>query len=171
MSMRSILALSLSFVTIAVAVPAAGAADTSEEDAISSRAMAFAAAWNEHDAAAMAALWTEDGDFVNPFGRIARGRDEIEKLLAEDHAGIMKDTTYSLTLKWIQMVKPDVAIATWDGTVSGMKGPGNITLPALDHLVTVVALKEGDTWWTATVRASAPLQMAPPAAPSESKEE
>jgi uncharacterized protein (TIGR02246 family) len=165
---KGILTSLLSVAIVLLIMPQARAADDaqkSNEEQITGRAMEFVNAWNEHDAKAMAMLWAEDGDFVNPFGRMAQGREEIEKLFAADHAGMMKDTTYSMTLKSVKMVTPDVAVATWDGTVSGIKTPDGTELPKLDHLVTVVTVKKDGKWWTAAARAMAPMPMAPPLTP------
>jgi len=170
MSKKGILTFLLSLATVLCMTPLTGGADDgvrSDEELIDARAMEFAAAWNEHDPNAMAMLWAEDGDFVNPFGRVARGREEVEKLFAADHTGIMKGTTYSMTLKWVNMVKPDVAVATWDGTVSGMRAPDGTALPALDHLVTVVTMKKDGKWWTVAARAMAPVPMAPAPMPGK----
>jgi uncharacterized protein (TIGR02246 family) len=172
MKRKGIRAFLLSLAAVLLIVPQIGAAEDekkSVEEMIDARAMEFVAAWNEHDSEAMAMLWAEDGDFVNPFGRVARGREEVEKLFAEDHAGIMKGTTYSMTLKWVNMVTPDVAVATWDGKVSGMRAPDGTALPALDHLVTVVTKKKDGVWWTVAARAMAPVPMGPMPTAGESK--
>ena len=172
MSKKGILTFLLSLTTMLLILPPTGAAEDgkkTDEELIDTRAMEFVAAWNEHDPKAMAMLWAEDGDFVNPFGHVAQGREEVEKLFAADHAGIMKGTTYSMTLKWVNMLKPDVAVATWDGTVSGMKAPDGTALPPLDHFVTVVTMKKDGEWWTVAARAMAPVPMAPAPMPGKSE--
>lgn len=165
MSKRSILVFSVALTAIVFAIPFAAMADTGEktdEDMIHERAMEFVSAWNENDPSAMSMLWTEDGDFVNPFGRIAQGREKIEKLFAEDLEGMLKGTAYSMTLKWVRMIKPDVAVATWDGTVTGVTGPGDTPLPDLEHVVTAVTVKIDDKWWTVAARVMAPMKLGPP---------
>jgi hypothetical protein len=47
------------------------AADTATQ-AIEERTGEFVAAWNRHDGTAMAALFSPDGDLINPFGRWAK---------------------------------------------------------------------------------------------------
>ncbi len=42
---------------------------------------AFFDAWNQHDMTKMVAHWTEDATLINPAGRVAHGKAEIEKLL------------------------------------------------------------------------------------------
>ena len=39
----------------------------------------FVTAFNKHDAKAVAALWTEDGEYIDDTGRTIAGRDAIEK--------------------------------------------------------------------------------------------
>src|SRR5437660_6228819 len=50
-----------------------------EAVAIHKNAEAFVAAFNKNDAKAVAAFWTQDGDFVDQTGRHLRGRKAIEK--------------------------------------------------------------------------------------------
>jgi len=64
--------LSLTLITIPLL------AKESDEAGIRATDEVFAAAWNKHDAKAMAATWAKDGDLVNPFGRVAKGRAEVE---------------------------------------------------------------------------------------------
>lgn len=159
MNSRRKLFLTLS--ALALVLPVAAAA-SSDEEAIEARAIEFAVAWNKHDPKAMAMLWAEDGDLINPFGRIARGRREIERLFADEHSTYTKGTMYTIDLKWIRMVKPDVAVATWDATISGMTtGDGSVMAP-LEHMVTVVVVKRDGKWWTVAAR---PMIPSPPPAP------
>jgi uncharacterized protein (TIGR02246 family) len=54
-----------------------------DEAAVRKTADAFAKAFDKGDAKAVAALWTEQGEFVGPDGETLRGRKEIEKGYAE----------------------------------------------------------------------------------------
>jgi uncharacterized protein (TIGR02246 family) len=47
----------------------------------------FAAAWNEHDMAALGRLFHDDADFVNVVGTHMRGRQSIERHHGVAHAG------------------------------------------------------------------------------------
>ena len=51
---------------------AAGADD--DLDAVTKQCKAFKAGWNSHDPKAMAAVFAEDGDAIDPMGRKAVGR-------------------------------------------------------------------------------------------------
>ena len=60
--------------------------DSAREKEVRAVEDAFVAAWNKHDTKALAAGWAPDGDLINPFGRWAKGRAEVEKLLGEQAA-------------------------------------------------------------------------------------
>jgi uncharacterized protein (TIGR02246 family) len=128
---------SLVLFALSIGVPlGAAVASPTDEETITAQVMAFAAAWDKHDAKAMAALWAEDGDLVNPFGEIAKSRAEVEQLFADQHAGTMKGTTYAVSMRSVRMVAPGVAVATWDGVINGMTAEDG-PFPPFDHLVTV----------------------------------
>jgi uncharacterized protein (TIGR02246 family) len=152
---------------LVLSVPLGAGASPTDEETITARVMAFAAAWDKHDAKAMAALWAEDGDLVNPFGEMAKSRAEVEQLFADQHAGMMKGTTYKVAMRGIRMVSPGVAVATWDGVINGMTAADGSPFPPFDHLVTVVVVKKGGTWQAASARAMVPAQAPAPAPPAD----
>ena len=53
----------------------------------------FQAAWNAHDMTALGSLFHEDATFVNRFGHLVRGVDEIIALHAPIHETIYSDST------------------------------------------------------------------------------
>ena len=55
-------------------------------------AAGLASAWNAHDSDAYAALFHEDGTFVNVVGTYSMGREEIRQLHAAIHASFYKDS-------------------------------------------------------------------------------
>jgi uncharacterized protein (TIGR02246 family) len=123
----------------------------------------FAAAWNKGDAAAMAALWADDGDLVSPGGKMARGRAEIEKMLREDQSGAFKDTHFTITCPTdtIRFVKSDVATIDCSWEISGAKDAAGQPRPPLKGRSIGVALKSDGRWrWTAG-RAMVPLPPLP----------
>ena len=145
----------------AVSVSAADmkAIDARDKAAIEARMQEFATAWNAHDPKAMAATWAEDGDLVNPFGRSPRGRAEIVKLFEEEQGGVMKTSTYTVGASTIREIRPGVAVADFDSTVTGMTSPDGQAIPPFAHHVTVVYVKEGGKWSAKTGRA---FQLLPP---------
>ncbi|MFZ5833308.1 MAG: YybH family protein [Planctomycetota bacterium] len=54
----------------------------SELSAIRAASQAFADAFNKHDAEAVAAHWTKEGDYVDESGRRFAGRDAIQQAYA-----------------------------------------------------------------------------------------
>src|SRR5215831_1817020 len=75
---------------VALVVPVLGltlAAGTLDETpAVKKTAADFAAAWNKHDAKAVAACWAKDGDLIDPHGVQSNGSAEVEKFFAERYA-------------------------------------------------------------------------------------
>jgi uncharacterized protein (TIGR02246 family) len=127
--------------------------------ALHARVEEFKAAWDHNDAKALAALWAPNGDLINPFGRVAKGCAEIEKLFQDEQTTMMKGTTVRIISDSDREIAPDVAVADWDLEVTGMKGPDGAAMPPLKHHVTVVWVKHGGQWWAAAAR---PVVYAPP---------
>jgi uncharacterized protein (TIGR02246 family) len=128
----------------------------------------FAAAWNKGDYKAMAALWDDDGDLINPVGRVARGRAEIEKLFLADQTGPFKATHFTITCPatGIRMVKSDVAVVDCSWEVTGAKDAVSQARPPMTGLSSGVAMKSGGRWRWVAGRAMVPIPpMGPPPKP------
>ncbi len=124
---------------------------TQDEQAIRSLASEFVSAWNKNDTRQLAACYSADGDLINPAGRAARGRMEVEKLMREEHAGPFKGTRLSTQQKHLRFLKPDVAIVDYEFEIAQMRGADgkNTTLKGQ---VTFVLHKEGERWLIASAR-------------------
>jgi len=114
----------------------------------------FAEAWAKDDAKGMASYWAADGDLINPQGKRANGRAEIEALLADEHATMFKGTQITFGEGTIHFVKPDVAVFTTTYEVPGAHGPDMI---AKGGLLTAVMVKKNGKWWTLSARPMVPL--------------
>ena len=79
--------------------------------------VAFQAAWNDHDMAALGRLFDQDATFVNRFGHYVRGIDRIVTLHAPIHETIYRDST--LTNALIDVV----------AIVDGRTAPGGHAIP------------------------------------------
>jgi len=154
--MRRVLAL----IALTTAVFPAMAAAQTDEAAIRKLSSDFFAAWTRHDVKAMAATFAEDGDLINPYGRVAKGRVEIEKLLTEEHSGPFKGTSYEASVS-LRMMGPAVAFGDWESTVVGMHDPAGQALPPFKHHVAVVYVKKGGQWLTGAARPYAFLASPP----------
>ena len=155
----------LSVVFGLVTLPTARAGEKEEDAAIHKRHDEWCAAWNKHDAKALAAFFLPDGDVINPHGRRARGTAEIEKLFADEHTGAMAGTTYSGTIETIRYLDKNIAIVDVAGEVAGVKGPDGATAPPFKHHVTWIAEKKGGKWLAHGARAFVFLTM--PGAPAK----
>jgi uncharacterized protein (TIGR02246 family) len=70
----------------------------------------FVDAWNRHDMAAFAALYSENADFVNVLGVWLRGRTAIQEHHATIHAARMKTSLLTALETEIRFLRPDVAL-------------------------------------------------------------
>lgn len=129
-----------------VAAPLVAADMTAAEKEIQAQAQGFAAAWDKHDTKAMAGFFAEKSTLINPFGRLAAGRAEVEKLFADEHSTVMAGTTYEVKLARVDWVTPEVAVVLWNGSIVGMKSQDGKPMPPFAHQVTVVDHKVGGKW-------------------------
>jgi uncharacterized protein (TIGR02246 family) len=153
--------IALAAALAAFAAPARTAGSPAK-DAIEKLNRNWVAAWNAHDAKKMAAMWAQDGDLINPFGRKAANRAEIEKLFVEEQSGVMKASTYKIDSFSVRQLNSATAVGDWESLVTGMVDPAGKALPAFPHHVFIVYVNEGGRWWAASTRAY-PSLAAPPA--------
>ncbi len=127
-----------------------------EENAIQKQVEAFVAAWNTHDTRSMANLYAEDADLINPSGRSARSRTEIELLFRDEHASAFGRSQFSATPQHTRFLTPDLAVTTQEFSVSGaVDALGNMM--TLRGYFTNVMKKQGDTWQVLVCRPMIPL--------------
>lgn len=148
MNMKKML---LGCVVLAATATGLWAAEGTQVPGLHARAEEFKAAWDRHDAKALAAFWAEDGDLINPFGRVAKGRAEVEKLFHDEQTTVMKSSTFNILSDSSREIAPGVAVADWDVEIAGVQGPGGAMPPFKNH-VTVVWVKKGGQWWAAAAR-------------------
>jgi uncharacterized protein (TIGR02246 family) len=80
-------------------------------------------AWNRHDAAAYARLFTEDGDVVNVLGWWWRGRAQIESKLEGAFAFVFHESRLTITETSVRFLNPTIAIAHVRWTMEGARSP------------------------------------------------
>lgn len=83
----------------------------------------FGETWNRHDAAALAGLWTKQGDYVEPDGQAFHGRDAIEKQFRIVHGSVFKDSRLHLIVERVRMLGRGTAIADGSYELFGAKDP------------------------------------------------
>ena len=125
---------------------AASGASKAELAAIMESSKAFVAAFDRGDAKAVAALWTEDGEYVDEAGSVFRGRQAIEqeyaRFFAENPGAKLKMVVDSLRLLGPQAAIED-GHASLDPPPPGAPGAAKYS---------AVHVKQGDAWLMASVR-------------------
>jgi uncharacterized protein (TIGR02246 family) len=119
----------------------------------------FVAAWNHHDPKALAAMWTIDGDHMEPDGKHPRGRAEVGKLLEMEHASVFKNSKLSLDVNTIWFITADVALADADYTLENVVDQAGKPVPTRKGHITAVLLDENNQWHVAASRAMIPVPL------------
>ncbi len=125
------------------------------EEAIRRQVDEFVNAWNKHDARAMAQVYTDDADLVNPSGRIAKNKREIETLFRDEHTNAFKDSHMKLRPSGVRLLSPEVALGEYEFEVTGVKDPTGKSTTMQGHL-TDVFKKQGSAWMVAASRPMIP---------------
>ena len=100
-------------------------------------------AWNRRDAAAMAALFEDQGHMIGFDGSQVDGRRAIEAHLGPIFAG-HPTATYVAKVRGVRSLAPTVAVLR---AMAGMVPPGKHALnPALNTVHTLVALQQSHGW-------------------------
>ena len=126
-----------------------------EKEAIQNQIDAFVTAWNSHDSHAMSMIYAEDADLINPFGRIAKSRTEIETLFRDEHTGSLKDSYVSLMFEGLRLLTPEIAVSDHSFEVSGARDRSGKEATLRGHL-TLAFKKNGDTWQIVACRPMIP---------------
>lgn len=119
---------------------------TQDEVVIKENMAAFADAWNIHSAKALAALFTEDADFVNVMGLWLKGRAEIEQGHAQVFATFLSESHLSITDTQIKFLKPDVALLHSSWEIVGQRSPDGKHQLQRNGVLTAVTTYENGTW-------------------------
>jgi uncharacterized protein (TIGR02246 family) len=147
------------FATLAYAAPARAA--SKDEDAVKARIAEFIATFNKGDPKAVAAFFTDDAMLVNPAGASGKGTAEIEKVIGQDLATILKDTKMDMKVVEFRAVGKDAAWIEVEHTITGAKGPDGKAMPTITFHVPILMVKKGKTWLAAEARPYAYLPPMP----------
>jgi len=119
--------------------------EKSDQDAIRAAIDSYVAAYNRGDAKAVAAFWSDSGEWISPSGQRFQGKQAIEKemrAMFSDNKGVRIEVINPS----IRMVSPQVAIE--EGKVRVIR-PSE---PPSDSTYLAVDVKEGGQWKLNTVR-------------------
>jgi uncharacterized protein (TIGR02246 family) len=108
-------------------------------------AQAFQVAWNVHDMKALGGLFHDDATFVNRFGHLVHGVDEIIALHVPIHETIYSDSTLKNdVIDVISIVEGAVVVHFWSRLTAGIAHPAGPH--AIDTLILAVLLRENHAW-------------------------
>jgi uncharacterized protein (TIGR02246 family) len=111
-------------------------------------ATTWVAAYDAGDAAALAALFTQDGVFNAPSGAVLKGRDAIEKALAgRIKAGWTKETVTTTDAGM-------AGTAVWATGEYGLSGSGEVAGKQTGGHFGWVLVRDGDAWRAAMLTAT-----------------
>jgi len=132
--------LSLALVALAAS---ASAGTPDDESAIRQVQTLQADAWNRHDAAAYAALFTEDGDCVNVVGWWWKGRAQIESKLTAAFVFVFHESQLTIADTTVRFLSPTIAVAHVTWTMKGAKTPPGMPEPKQGIEIQVLQKKSG----------------------------
>lgn len=119
-----------------------------DKDAINNVISSYNDAFNHHDPHALTMLFAENGAFTNSGGDTNHGRQEIlghfVPRFTEGAALMSAQRTFSV--KSIDFLRPDLAVAYVNAEMSGMKGNDGSALPPRKMGYDVTLFKQGGQW-------------------------
>jgi uncharacterized protein (TIGR02246 family) len=137
----SLAAAALFACALYAALPAAAAGE--DEAAIRENVRQMESGWNAKSGAQFARPFAEDADYVVVNGMYLKGREAI----AQSHQGIFdtiyKESTVSLSVKQVRMLRPDVAVVHVTAT-NRYKRDGEAQVA--EAILTLVMTKESGGW-------------------------
>ena len=131
-------------------VTAAAAEPHSDEVAIRNVETQQALAWNRHDAAEYANLFTEDADVVNVLGWWWRGRSEINAKLSDAFVWVFRDSTLTIDDVHVRFLDPTTAVVHVRWTMEGAKAPPGAPVPPRQGIQLQILRKADGEWQIAS---------------------
>ena len=107
---------------------------------------AFARAWMARDADALAALFTQDAEFVNVVGLWWHDRDAIRAAHDYGLSTFFADSTIRPGVIRVKQLGPDVAVVQCRFTLTGQRLPDGSQAGERRSVLSFVAQRQGDHW-------------------------
>lgn len=80
----------------------------------------FTTAWNQHDSKKMASLWVAEGNYMDPWGRLATTRTEVEKLFTEEFQARFSQSQIEQHIQYVLSLPPSLFFIDTEVKVTGM---------------------------------------------------
>ncbi len=127
-------------------------AGPSQEDSIREWHERFEAAWNKHDTKALITFFADDADYVSGWGRFVKGREEIEKWLAEAHSTVLKGAQLNSRVDTVRFLRPGIAVVDGTFETTGVHNRRGELRPTVHGHFTWVIVKNKGRWWVVSNR-------------------
>jgi uncharacterized protein (TIGR02246 family) len=112
----------------------------------------FMANFNNHDAHAISAWFTEDSDYTNGGGINTHGRKAIEEHYLTLFAGPLANAQRTgVTVKSIRFLSPEIASVDISYVLEGLKASDGSISPSRAGLYTWTLVKQNDHWLIAVL--------------------
>ncbi len=158
--MRTLLSLAIALVAgVAFAQPAPTPLADQTDAEVRAMTDQFVANWNQHDTAAMAALWTEDGDHMEPDGRTVYGPKEVKRLFDIEHGSVFKDSELNLVVERVRAVGKDTAIADGTYELFNARDPAGNDIGTRTGYFFFVVVRDGGGWKVSASRLMLPANL------------
>ena len=129
---------------------------TGEKAEVNAVHLKFTENWNRHDTGALAAMWVEDGDYTEPDGRTAFGREEALRLFKIEHGSVFKDSELDLHVERVRLIAKGLAVVDGTYELSGANDPSGRPLGMRSGYFTTVLVKQGGQWKVSAARLMLP---------------
>ncbi len=136
-----------------------------DEAGIKKAFQGFSQVWATGDVRKVIKFFTYDSTLVNPMGRMGWGREEVEKVIADD-LRIFKGTTQTFDNFKMIFVLYNLALVDCDATLRGMKTPSGADAGEQKFHVYSVIVNRGKAWQARAIRVASLLKL-----PAETSQE
>ncbi len=119
---------------------------TSDEEAIRTVVKEYGAAWNRHDMAALAELFTDDAHWINIVGMHWPGKSAVVTGHEAFHRTFFQTTDIELANIEIRAIAPGVAAAVVLLQVGPFTPPDGARRPASDDRLSLILTKREGCW-------------------------
>ena len=94
----------------------------------------------------MAMAFAENATLNGASGRLAKGRGEIERLLEEEQATVMKATRFTWIVNSITFLPPNSAMLEGESVISGLTGADGKPVSTTRFGIAAVLTKKDNAW-------------------------